>query len=170
VTSDPGRGPGLPGPRPGAAPQGQALVDQEFDSGSLYALRAAVAAHAASAGLSQGQVDDVVAAAHELAANTVRHGAGHGRIRLWADDQFLYCQVSDDGPPASGGDRTPAVSPASWQTGHGHGLWLIGQVAAGFTLDHRAAGTTATARFAIASPARPPDPRPPARRQDTSPQ
>ena len=35
-------------------------MDQEFDSGSLYALRAAVAAHAAACGLSRVQVYDVV--------------------------------------------------------------------------------------------------------------
>jgi anti-sigma regulatory factor (Ser/Thr protein kinase) len=163
VSSDPGRDPSLPRPRPEPAPDGPALVEQEFDSGSLYALRAAVAAHAAAAGLSQGQVYDVVAAAHELAANTVRHGAGHGRIRLWADDRFLYCQVSDSEPPRSGADRTPADGPVSWQTGHGHGLWLIGQVADDLTIDHSAAGTIATARFAIESPGQLPHPRPPAR-------
>jgi anti-sigma regulatory factor (Ser/Thr protein kinase) len=140
------------------------MVDQEFDSGSLYALRAAVAAHATAAGMTQDQVYDVVAAAHELAANTVRHGAGQGRIRLWADDRFLYCQVSDDGPPGPYEDRRPASGPASWQTGHGRGLWLVRQVADDLTLDHRAAGTTATARFAIASPGQPPDPRPPVQR------
>jgi anti-sigma regulatory factor (Ser/Thr protein kinase) len=170
VSSDPGRHPGSPGQRPGAEADGPALVDQEFDTGSLYALRAAVAAHATAAGLSQDQVYDVVAAAHELAANTVRHGAGHGRIRLWADDRFLYCRVSDDGPPGSGGDSTQAGWPASWQTGHGHGLWLIGQVADDFTLDHRASGTTATATFAIASPGQPPDPGRPPSHQGTPPQ
>jgi anti-sigma regulatory factor (Ser/Thr protein kinase) len=138
VSTDPGR---RPGPRPEAAP---ALVDQEFDTGSLYALRAAVAAHAAAAGLAQSQVYDVVAAAHELAANTVRHGPGHGRIRLWADGQFLYCQVSDNG-----GNGAEADDPASWQTGHGRGLWLVRQVADQLTLDHDASGTTAIARFPI---------------------
>jgi anti-sigma regulatory factor (Ser/Thr protein kinase) len=161
VSSDPGRDSSPPRPRPEAAQDGPALVEQEFDSGSLYALRAAVAAHAAAAGLSQGQVYDVVAAAHELAANTVRHGAGHGRIRLWADDRFLYCQVSDDGPPSSGEDRAPASGPAPWQSGYGHGLWLIREVADNLALDHRASGTTATVRFAIESPGQSAPPRPP---------
>ena len=91
------------GPAGGGSPAGPALLEQAFDSGSLYALRAAVAAHAAAAGLSRCRVYDVVVAAHELAANAVRHGAGHGRLRLRADGAFLYCQVSDDGPgPAPG--------------------------------------------------------------------
>ena len=68
-----------------------AVLEQGFDGDSLYALRAAVAAYAAEAGLPRQRVYDVVLAAHELAANAVRHGAGHGRLRLWADSQALYC-------------------------------------------------------------------------------
>jgi anti-sigma regulatory factor (Ser/Thr protein kinase) len=75
-----------------------AVLDQAFDRDSLYALRSAVAAHTAEAGLPRQRVYDVVTAAHELAANAVRHGAGHGQLRLWADGRSLYLQVSDDGP------------------------------------------------------------------------
>src|SRR5580704_7942627 len=59
------------------------LLDQEFDSGTLYALRAAVQAHAGQAGLSEDRVGEVVLAIHELAANAIAHGAGHGRLRMW---------------------------------------------------------------------------------------
>ena len=89
-------------PGEGTGPAGPALVEQAFDSGSLYVLRAAVAAHAAAAGLSHSRVYGVVLTVHELAANAVRHGAGRGQLRLWADAGFLYCQVSDDGPGRSG--------------------------------------------------------------------
>ena len=58
------------------------VLEQDFDVGSLYALRAAVSAHAAEAGLAGNRLYDVVTTAHELAANAVRHGAGHGRLRL----------------------------------------------------------------------------------------
>ena len=82
-----------------AAPSaGTTVLEQAFDGDSLYALRSAVAAHASAAGLTRQRVYDVVTAAHELAANAVRHGAGHGRLRLWADGQALHCEVSDDGP------------------------------------------------------------------------
>src|SRR5580704_16283973 len=50
------------------------ILDQAFDEDSLYALRAAVAAHATQAGLAPGRADDLVIAVHELAANAVRHG------------------------------------------------------------------------------------------------
>ena len=93
-----------------------AVLDQAFDGDSLYALRAAVAAHAAEAGLPRQRVYDVVAAAHELAANAVRHGAGHGRLLLWADGRSLHCQVSDDGPAERDATRPDA---AAWEREHG---------------------------------------------------
>jgi anti-sigma regulatory factor (Ser/Thr protein kinase) len=150
-------------PGPGTAPGGGARpagMDQAFDGGSLYALRSAVAAHAAGAGLSRPRVYDVVAAAHELAANAVRHGAGHGRLSLHCDGQVLRCQVSDDGPapaarPGKGQEPAPGGLPP-WPAEHGHGLWLARQVADEFTLDHGPAGTTATASFTVS-----PDPEAP---------
>jgi anti-sigma regulatory factor (Ser/Thr protein kinase) len=137
-------------PGEGGVPPGPALLEQAFDSDSLYALRAAVAAHAAAAGLSRARVYDVMAAAHELAANSVRHGAGRGRLRLWADGAFLYCQVSDDGP-ARPGDQQPTGA-AAWRREHGHGLWVVGEVADQFSIDHGSAGTTARAACALGSP------------------
>jgi hypothetical protein len=159
-------------------PADRVLLEQDFDFGSLYSLRAAVAAHAAAAGLSGNRLYDVVMTAHELAANAVRHGAGHGRLRLRVHGGLLYCEVSDDGraavaadnpcndeaigasqsPPGEqdslgkqaegddpAGDSVPA---AAWRKQHGHGLWVVSQVAGQFTID-RTAGTAATATFAL---------------------
>ena len=61
-----------------AQPPGFRSLEQYFDGRSLHTLRSAVAAHAAAAGLGRQRVYDVTAAAHELAANTVMHGAGQG--------------------------------------------------------------------------------------------
>ena len=128
---------------------GTAVRDQAFDRDSLYALRTAVAAHAAEAGLSRQQVYDVVAAAHELAANAVRHGAGHGRLRLWEDGQALHCQVSDDGPA----DQDPARhEAAAWQSEHAHGRWIIDEVADQVAPDRAPSGTAVTVTFTISSP------------------
>src|ERR1700691_2580517 len=88
--------------------QGRQILDQAFDADSLYALRAAVAAHASDAGLPPGRADDLVIAVHELAANAVRQGAGHGRLRIRRSDQALLCEISDDGapPPATAPEAT----------------------------------------------------------------
>jgi anti-sigma regulatory factor (Ser/Thr protein kinase) len=148
MTADPGPS---PPPRDPAAPAGPPL-EQRFDAGSLYALRAAVSAHAAAAGLSRQRVYDVTAAVHELAANAVLHGAGHGRLRLWTQDGFLHCQVSDAGP--AGRDESGAPPQAvPWPAEHGHGLWIVTQVTDNSSIDHGPAGTAVTARFAL-SPAR----------------
>jgi anti-sigma regulatory factor (Ser/Thr protein kinase) len=122
------------------------LMEQRFDAGSLYALRAAVAAHATATGMARAGVYDVVSAAHELAANAVRHGHGSGRLRLWVEDGTLYCEVSDDG--AAGNGQAPSVA-APWRVEHGHGLWLVEQVCDQFSIDHGPAGTSVVARFTL---------------------
>jgi anti-sigma regulatory factor (Ser/Thr protein kinase) len=142
VNSDPGHG-------QAARSTGTAVLDQAFDRDSLYALRSAVAAHASAAGLPRQRVYDVVAAAHELAANAVRHGAGHGQLRLWADGRSLYLQVSDDGPAEQDDARPDA---AEWKREHAHGLWIIDQVADLVGLDRDPDGTTVTVTFTISSP------------------
>ncbi len=141
MSSDPGRNEAVPR-------TGTPVLDQVFDGDSLYALRAAVAAHAAEAGLPQQRVYDVVATAHELATNAIRHGAGHGRLRLWADGRSLRCQVSDDGP--AGQDAGCPDAPA-WPREHSHGLWLVDQVADQISLDRDPGSTTVTVTFIIGS-------------------
>ncbi len=89
----------------------------------------------------------VVAAAHELAANAVRHGAGHGQLRLWAVGRSLHCQVSDPGRAAQASTRPDAPA---WCREHGHGLWMMDQLADKVTLDSGPAGTIT---FIISSPA-----------------
>src|SRR3984957_16034567 len=115
MTGDlPPRPPAQPGPLSESAPPAASdapILDQVFDADSLYALRAAVAAHAADAGLSPGRADDLVIAVHELAANAVRHGAGHGRLRIWRSEAALLCEVSDDGLPDVAKTPRPGAPP-----------------------------------------------------------
>jgi len=123
-------------------------LDQAFDSGTLYALRAAVQAHAIQAGLPESRTDDLVIAVHELAANAVRHGAGAGRLRMWERDGALHCQVDDSGSPASGGDAGPGRNEADrWPFLPGHGLWLVRLVADQISVFSGPGGTRATVVF-----------------------
>ncbi|HUB23264.1 MAG TPA: ATP-binding protein [Streptosporangiaceae bacterium] len=171
MTSDAdGRPPPDPSPSAPADPSAPAgpgaaeapILDQAFDADSLYTLRAAVAAHATQAGLSPGRADDLVIAVHELAANAVRHGAGHGRLRLWRSDQALRCEISDDGVPqpagADGHEDGPAdggADAAQWRTEPGHGLSLVRQVADQTSLRSGPSGTLAAISFALAAPGPP---------------
>jgi anti-sigma regulatory factor (Ser/Thr protein kinase) len=159
MTADSPQGQASPGPaaraarQQGGTPAVPPPLDQAFDADSLFRLRAAVAAHASAAGLSPSRVYDVVTTAHELAANAVRHGAGHGRLHLHCDGHALYCQVSDEGPASR--DAYPGQHPARippWPVEYAHGLWVIGEIADKLDIDHGPAGTTATAVFTISHP------------------
>jgi len=136
------------------------LLDQEFDSGTLYALRAAVQAHAGQAGLSEDRVGEVVLAIHELAANAIAHGAGHGRLRMWERAGALSCEIVDAGPvgagrmtgPSPGGagrPTGPSEAADPWPAADGHGLWLVQQVADQLDLRSGPRGTRAVVTFAL---------------------
>jgi anti-anti-sigma factor len=118
------------------------ILDQTLDADSLYQLRASVAAHALRAGLPSRRADDLVIAAHELAANVVRHGSGRGRLRIWQHDQMLHCQVSDDSQRADGTAR-------AWRIEPGHGLWLVRQLADSFSPHPGRGGSAVTVSFAL---------------------
>jgi anti-sigma regulatory factor (Ser/Thr protein kinase) len=139
------------------------VLDLAFDSGTLYALRAGVKAHACEAGLPEDRAEDVVLVVHELAANAVSHGAGAGRLRIWKLAGALHCKVEDGEPLASGHPAEPpsrvdneatGTEEASGQTSAhplpsrpGHGLWLVRQVADRMRILSGARGTRATVAF-----------------------
>jgi anti-anti-sigma factor len=124
-------------------------LDQAFDGDSLYALRAAVAAHGSQAGLSDGRTRDLVLAVHELAANAVRHGAGQGRLRMWATPEAVRCEVTDDG---TGEESAEA---AVWHVEPGHGLWLVRRIADGASVQSNPSGTVAAVNFRLGTPGSP---------------
>ena len=122
------------------------VLVQEFDSGNLYALRAAVQAHAGQAGLSEDRTSEVVLAVHELAANAIAHGAGHGRLRMWDLAGALSCEIADGGTPGTT-DSSEMADP--WPAADGHGLWLVQQVADHMDLRSGPRGTRAVVTFAL---------------------
>lgn len=138
------------------------ILTQNFDAGSLYALRAAVAAHATQAGLPELRVGDIVLAIHELATNAIRHGAGRGRLLISKHDNALHCQVTDDGKPqaarAGTGPDTKATSQEGvfWASEKGHGLWVVRRVADQLSLQSGPGGTIATASFTLPPPSQQP--------------
>lgn len=119
-TSDPTRA----NPVDGSPPLVEAALDQTFDATGLIALRSAVAAHAAELGLAAARRDELILLAHELASNAIVHGGGRGRLRLWAVDGRIYCEVSDGGPGLPASLLTSGEQPPLGATG-GRGLWLV---------------------------------------------
>src|SRR5580704_10741875 len=151
--------PGWPAPVPadGAPP----ILDLGFDSGTLHTVRAQMRACVSRAGFPEGRAEDVVLAVHELTANAVSHGGGAGRLRVWNLPGALYCQVDDGDLPMSsrpGGDHDgiAVVKPSgssdrasvnSLPCEHGHGLWVVQQVADQMQSLSGPAGTSVLVRF-----------------------
>lgn len=91
----------------------------------LRPVRALVAAAGQRSGLDPSRCTDLVIAASEIAANTLRHTSGTGIIRLWSADDEVLCQVEDSGFIADplAGHRRPVTNRPG-----GQGLWLVNQL------------------------------------------
>lgn len=104
-------------------------------------LRDLVSRHARAAGFSRDQAWDLVLAVNELATNSVRHGGGHGTVRVCTDEAAgeVVCEVSDRGQltdPLAG-----RVHPDFDRAG-GRGLWIANQLCDLVQLHSGPEGTT----------------------------
>jgi anti-sigma regulatory factor (Ser/Thr protein kinase) len=135
VTTDPPR---MQPSRPDSDTDMTPVLDREFRAATLSALREAVLGFASAAGLSRDRSIEVMLAAHEVAANVIRHGSGRGRLRMRVIARTLSCQVSDartaasaghDEQPQGGGPDVAVPAPSAWPVEHGHGLWLVRKTA-----------------------------------------
>lgn len=105
----------------------------------LRPVRAFVADEADRAGLSGSRRTDLVIAASEVAANTLKHTGGPGLVRVWVTSDEILCQFDDSGyisEPLAGYGRPAADEPG------GQGLWLVNQVCDLAEIRSSAAGTT----------------------------
>jgi anti-sigma regulatory factor (Ser/Thr protein kinase) len=109
-----------------------------FD-GDPAPVRHFAAAEATRLGLSPSLVDDLVLAVNEVATNAIRHGAGHGEVRIWEDERFLLCEVFD---PGTGADATFSYLPPNPDSENGHGLWITRQLCDLVEIRTRAGSTT----------------------------
>lgn len=119
---------------------------QRFDGRGLLALRSAVAAYAAELGAGD-RLDDMVLVAHELSTNVVRHGGGHGELRLWRDGDRLLCRVTDAGPGMADAAGHGGELPAPHLPG-GRGLWIVRRLSA-VRIETGSDGTTVTASMPL---------------------
>lgn len=99
--------------------------DLGLASGDFASVRDFVRAHADAVGIDKSRAGDLVLAVHEIVTNSVRHGGGAGRLRMWADDNAATCEVRDgshvDAPLA--GSQRPTVD-----ANGGRGLWMVNQL------------------------------------------
>ncbi|MFG2043347.1 anti-sigma factor RsbA family regulatory protein [Dactylosporangium sp. NPDC048998] len=106
-------------PRPA---QGVERLPHFVDMGPV---RQFVAVHAIRLGVPADRLDDFTLAVNEIATNAVRHGAGHGEVRIWATGRRVVCEITDSGHAT---DNFLGFLRADPHAGHGHGLWIARQI------------------------------------------
>jgi anti-sigma regulatory factor (Ser/Thr protein kinase) len=143
-------------PRPGALPPecDRPLPDPpgaaetlSYDT-NLRPLRSLVAGYAHRAGLPDGRAANLVLAASEIAANTLRHTSAGGTMHIWHTGEEILCQIKDQGwitDPLAGRIRQPPDE-------RGHGLWVVNQVCDLVELRTGPAGTTVRMHMSIREP------------------
>jgi anti-sigma regulatory factor (Ser/Thr protein kinase) len=109
---------GLDKPLPEPPPD---VPELEFGLDTLMPVRVLVADEAEAAGIGSERANGLSLAVVEVAANSVRHGGGTGRLRVWREPDGVVCEVRDAGridDPLVG-----RVVPSPRPEG-GRGLWL----------------------------------------------
>ena len=104
---------------------GVPLVEMEVDLAGLTALRRAVRTEATLSGLGPSRVSDLVLALNEIATNSVEHGSGRPRLRLWRGPDGLTGEVTDAGRTRLPFPGMIAPPPAGER---GRGLWLASEL------------------------------------------
>jgi anti-sigma regulatory factor (Ser/Thr protein kinase) len=112
------------GNRPHPEPPSGAVL--AFDGDTLARTRGFALHHGARLGLDDGRLPDLELAVNELAANSIVHGGDHGTLRVWADDRYLVCEISDAGHLT---DPLAGRRPAGLGTNGGRGLLLVNHIA-----------------------------------------
>jgi anti-sigma regulatory factor (Ser/Thr protein kinase) len=111
-----------PPPPPDLGPPAAELA---FTAEELGELRHLVAEVAGRGGTEAERVADLVLAVNEIGSNSIEHGPGHGRLRLWAGADGVTAEVADPGATEMPfpGMVAPAVTGV-----RGRGLWLASEL------------------------------------------
>ncbi len=118
-----------------------------FDRNKLFSLRRWVERVAREAEMASRQTADLIAAASELAANSIAHGGGVGTVRSWREPGRLLIEFEDRGTidePLVGRLR-PSVAQE-----RGRGLWLANQFCDLVQIRSNALGTMVRLQTALA--------------------
>jgi anti-sigma regulatory factor (Ser/Thr protein kinase) len=111
----------------------------------LQPVRRLVASYSRRARLPTERAGDLVLAASEIAANTLRHTSAGGTLHIWHTKDEILCQIRDQGwiaDPLAGRIRQPPE-------GRGHGLWAVNQLCDLVELRTGQAGTTIRVHMSI---------------------
>lgn len=101
------------------------VVELTLNGRSLRDVREFVSTAARVLGLDDDKIDVLVLAVNELATNSVQHGGGGERVRVWQDGPAIVAEVTDRGWIGQ-----PLVG-RQWPSGDvesGRGLWIANQL------------------------------------------
>ena len=116
------------------------LLTRDFDADSMGGLRQELSTVGTAAGLDDVPLARFILAVNEVCTNAVRHGGGHGRLRLWREDGYLWCEIVDFGRGIPRGRLTPDHRPRPGHIG-GWGLWLVHHICTTVRIDTGRDGT-----------------------------
>ncbi|MER5209323.1 sensor histidine kinase [Streptomyces sp. NPDC002838] len=108
------------------APDGPQVSFFPFEAESLSQARHMATDVAGRLGLDGTRLQDVALATAELTTNSVVHGGGEGVLRVWAEGEFVVCEVRDKGRIW---DLLAGRRPAPREQRGGRGLLLVNLVA-----------------------------------------
>jgi len=111
----------------------------------LPAVRAFTQRHAAHLGLDPEQIMSLTIAVSELVTNTLQHTTGGGRVRIWAEDGQVVCDIIDGGPMRAFGRRMPAAD-----ADRGRGLAIVERLCDQVSAIADGEGTIVRLRFTCA--------------------
>jgi anti-sigma regulatory factor (Ser/Thr protein kinase) len=116
-----------------------AVAALDFDIETVGDVCRVLAAHHAADRLGRERLDDFVLGVSEVAANSIRHGDGHGTARVWSDGEALFCEITDTGYIVDPlvGRRLPVAGGNG-----GHGLWIAHHLCDLVQLRSHSTGTT----------------------------
>ena len=110
----------------------------DFGLDDLHDIRSLVATTASAGGLAPGRVSDLVAAASELAANSILYGGGRGLATVWDDGASVFVEVADAGTIV---DPTVGQVRPDPDAQSGRGLYIANQLCDEVSIDSTAIGT-----------------------------
>lgn len=125
------------------------VAELNFAGVPLALVRAYVEGWGSSVGLDVGQVDSLVLAVSELAANSHLYGGDRCHLRAWVDETVAVCELSDGGrlsDPLTGRRR------AAGEAESGRGLWLANHLCDLTQLRSSAEGTVVRLHYLLQAP------------------
>ncbi len=108
----------------------------------LVAVRDFVRSRALALGLPAGRAELLTLVVNELATNTVEHTSGTGRLRVWAENGQVVCDVTDSGASRPFGQDMPPANSV-----RGRGLAIVTRMSDEVSTFTDATGTVVRVRF-----------------------